>query len=114
MCSTVAKPSKPLYHSEGIYISHSMLWTSTIDLLESLWSTIDLKVYWCTILFLTGPVELALRSSVYPLTQIWHTASVATVATNVFQINWFSVRDKIDEIVKIFGKIKDLESQGVI
>ena len=41
-------------------------------------------------------------------------ASVATVATDVFQINWFSMRSKIAKITKIFGKIEDPENRGVI
>ena len=40
--------------------------------------------------------------------------SVATVMTNVFQINWFSVENKIGKISKIFGKIEDPENRGVI
>jgi hypothetical protein len=40
--------------------------------------------------------------------------SVATVVTDVFQINWFSVRNKIDKIAKIFWKIEDPENRGVI
>ena len=40
--------------------------------------------------------------------------SVATVATDVFQINWFSVRNKIGKIAKIFVKTEDPESRGVI
>jgi hypothetical protein len=34
--------------------------------------------------------------------------SVAMVAADIFQINWFSVRNKIGKIVKIFVKIEDL------
>jgi hypothetical protein len=52
---------------------------------------------------------------------VWKTAftttlgtSVATVVTDVFQINWFSVRIKISKISKIFGKIEDPENRGVI
>ena len=40
--------------------------------------------------------------------------SVALVATDVFQINRFSVRSKIGKISKIFGKIEDPENRGVI
>jgi len=40
--------------------------------------------------------------------------SVAMVMTDVFQINWFSVRNKIDKIAKIFGQIEDPENRGVI
>ena len=40
--------------------------------------------------------------------------SVATVATDVFQINWFSVRNKIGRIAKIFVEIEDPENRGVI
>ena len=40
--------------------------------------------------------------------------SVAMVATDVFQINWFSVRHKISKIAKIFGKIEDPENRDVI
>jgi hypothetical protein len=40
--------------------------------------------------------------------------SVAMVATDVFQINWFSVRNKIGKIAEIFVKIEDPENRGVI
>jgi len=40
--------------------------------------------------------------------------SVATVTTDVFQINGFSVRNKIGKMAKIFGKIEDPENRGVI
>jgi hypothetical protein len=40
--------------------------------------------------------------------------SVATVVTDIFQINWFSVRNKIGKIAKIFVKIEDPENWGVI
>jgi len=40
--------------------------------------------------------------------------SVATVATDVFQLNWFSMRNKIGKIAKIFVKIEDPENRGVI
>jgi hypothetical protein len=40
--------------------------------------------------------------------------SVAMVVTDVFQINWFSMKNKICKISKIFGKIEDPENQGVI
>ena len=40
--------------------------------------------------------------------------SVAMVATNIFQINRFSVRNKIGKIGKIFVKIEDPENRGVI
>ena len=40
--------------------------------------------------------------------------SVATVTTDVFQINWFSVRGKIGKIAKIIGEIEDTKSWGVI
>jgi hypothetical protein len=49
----------------------------------------------------------------YGLSIIWPN-SVATVATNVFQINWFSMRNKIGKIAKIFVKTEDPENQGVI
>jgi hypothetical protein len=41
-------------------------------------------------------------------------SSVAMVVTDVFQINWFSMRNKIGKIAKIFGKIEDPENRGVI
>ena len=41
-------------------------------------------------------------------------SSVAMVVTDVFQINWFSVRNKIGKIAKIFGKIEDPKNRGVI
>ena len=41
-------------------------------------------------------------------------SSVATVMTNIFQLNWFSVRSKIGNIADIFGKIEDPENWGVI
>ena len=41
-------------------------------------------------------------------------SSVATVATDVFQINWFSVRNKIGKIAKIFVKTEDPKNRGVI
>jgi len=34
------------------------------------------------------------------------------VMTDVFQINWFSMRNKIDKIAKIFVKIEDTKNQG--
>jgi ATP-dependent helicase STH1/SNF2 len=40
--------------------------------------------------------------------------SVAMVVTNVFQINWFSVRNKIGKISKIFGKIENPKNREVI
>jgi hypothetical protein len=40
--------------------------------------------------------------------------SVAMVLTDVFQINWFSVRSKIGKIAEIFVKIEDPENRGVI
>jgi hypothetical protein len=43
-----------------------------------------------------------------------HQDSVATVMTDVFQINRFSVGNKIAKITKIFGKIEDPENRGVI
>ena len=42
------------------------------------------------------------------------TVSVATVATDIFQLNWFSMRNKIGKISKIFVKIEDSENRGVI
>jgi len=41
-------------------------------------------------------------------------SSVATVVTDVFQLNWFSGRNKIGKIAKIFVKIEDPENRGVI
>ena len=38
--------------------------------------------------------------------------SVATVATDVFQINWFSVRNKIGRIAKVFVDIGPLSFWG--
>jgi hypothetical protein len=38
--------------------------------------------------------------------------SVATVATDVFQIIQYSVGNKIDEITKIFGKMEDPQNRG--
>ena len=46
------------------------------------------------------------------LVAIW--ASIAMVVTDVFQINWFSVRDKTGKIAKIFVKTEDPENRGVI
>jgi len=40
--------------------------------------------------------------------------SVAMVTTDIFQINWFSVRNKIGEIAKLFVKIENPENRGVI
>jgi hypothetical protein len=40
--------------------------------------------------------------------------SVATVATDIFQINWFSVRNKFGKIARIFVKTEDPENRGVI
>jgi len=36
------------------------------------------------------------------------------VTTDVFQINWFSMKIKIGKIAKIFGKIEDPENRGFI
>jgi hypothetical protein len=36
--------------------------------------------------------------------------SVATVVTNIFQINKFSMRNKIGKIAKIFVKIEDTKN----
>jgi len=41
-------------------------------------------------------------------------SSVATVATDIFQLNWFSMGNKIGKIAKIFVKIEDPENRGVI
>jgi hypothetical protein len=41
-------------------------------------------------------------------------SSVAMVATDIFQINWFSVRNKIGKIAQIFVKTEDPENRGVI
>ena len=41
-------------------------------------------------------------------------SSVAMVTTNIFQINWFSMRNKIGKISKIFVKTEDPENRGVI
>ena len=41
-------------------------------------------------------------------------SSVATVTTDIFQLNWFSVRSKIGKIAKIFVKMEDPENRGVI
>ena len=50
-----------------------------------------------------------------PWLLMWQsTNSVATVVTDVFQINWFSARSKIGEIAKIFVKIEDPKNRGAI
>ena len=53
-----------------------------------------------------------------PTTESWvaaySTTSVATVTTDVFQINQFSMRNEIGRIAKIFVKIEDPENRGVI
>jgi hypothetical protein len=45
---------------------------------------------------------------------IWMTqSSVATVMTDVFQTNWYNVRNKIVKISKVFEKLEHLKNQGV-
>jgi len=41
-------------------------------------------------------------------------SSVATVATDVFQLNWYSVRNKFYKITRIFKKVEDPENRWVI
>ena len=78
------------------------LLTSGRDPIEGLFFTKDLKIQF-------GPrADLAAAHKWWCLSD-WH-HSVATVAIDIFQINGFSVRNKIGTIAKIFVKIEDPEN----
>ena len=59
---------------------------------------------WCKSLIKS---KQSFSSSISGLT---HSPSVATVVTGVFQKNWFSMRNKIWKITKIFEKVEHLKS----
>ena len=50
----------------------------------------------------------------YDFSNTYTESSVATVVTGVFRKNWFSMRNKIWEITKIFEKVEHLKNRGVI
>ena len=96
------------YSFTMVFYSHYVWQNRDNDPLENYITTLSQYVTNCQWL------DSMLTCTLFGIFHKYLVISVITVATDIFQINWFSVRNKIGKIAKIFVKTEDPQNQGVI